>query len=198
MYSGSALIVRSRCRVQGYMTERHLNTITLTLKVFDGHPSGGGRLLEAYSLSIGSGETAEPDEITDELVSLVDDRPYLLDETYHATEWGASGAGLAILLQVPSAILAGYLFWEKISKKLDSRRKHELTNINADPVAAVSYIADTLQVFEVDIQVIEVDDNDKRLKVRVNTPIGQYELKANKDSARTRLKSIPETMQDGA
>jgi hypothetical protein len=179
------------------MTERHLNAITLTLKVFDGQPFGGARLLEAYSLSIGSGETAEPDEITDELTSLVDDRPYLLDETYHATEWGASGAGLDILLQVPTAILSGYLFWEKISKKLDSRRKHEITNINADPVAAVSYIADALQVFEVDVHVIEVDDNDKRLKVKVDTPVGQYELKADKDSARTQLKSTPETMQGG-
>lgn len=39
--SGLALIVRSRRRGQGYMTERHLNAITLTLKVFDGQPFGG-------------------------------------------------------------------------------------------------------------------------------------------------------------
>jgi hypothetical protein len=180
------------------MTERHLNSITLTLKIFDGQPFGGARLLEAYSLSIGSGERAEPDEITDELISLIGDRPYLLDQTYHATEWGASGAGLDILLQVPSAILSGYLLWDKISRKLDSRKKGELTNMNADLPAAVSYITDTLQVPEVDVQVIEVDDNDKRLRVIVNTPVGQYELKADKDSARTRLKNIPEPSQDDA
>jgi hypothetical protein len=178
------------------MTERHLNSITLTLKVFDGLPVGGARLLEAYSLSIGSGERAEPDEITDELVNLVDDRPYLLDETYHATEWGASGAGLDIVIQVPNAILSGYLLWDKISKKLDSRKKDRLINTRADRAAAVSYIADTLQVFEVDIQVIEVNDDDTRLRVKVNTPVGQYELKAEKDNARTRLKSIPEPMPD--
>lgn len=122
----------------------------------------------------------------------------MLDETYHATEWGASEAVLDILIQVPTAILSGYLFWEKISKKLDSRRKHETTNINADPVAAVSYIAAALQILGVDVQVTEVDDNDKRLKVKVNTLVGQYELKADKDSARTHLKSIAETMHGGA
>ncbi len=178
------------------MAERYLNSVTFTLMTYRGHPLIDD-LTEVASLSINIGATIDVDQLTDEITEVMAGGPHLLEQNYRQFAWGASGAGLDLILQVPNTIVSALLIWDTIVRKLRERGSVRAPKAGTTAKSVATWAAECLKISEASIRIVGFEPIEHGHRVILETPEGSFAVETDVSAGITRLEPIPERPDDG-
>jgi hypothetical protein len=146
---------------------------------------------EIWEDNVHVGGPIDRDALLADAQEVLGQQVYVIRDTYTLREWGSSGAALVLDVSTLIGGAAGlvYLF-ETIRGMIRKRAGREDTvpaTVSAEDAAVLSrsWVATCLRVDAGSIDVVEVEATDQGSRVKLETPVGRFNVIRTNDGTRT-------------
>jgi hypothetical protein len=160
------------------MTERYLDVLTVHLRGYAGHPLPGN-LAEETVLQVAVGARVDVEQLADELREDVGSGPRRVNQSITETNWGASGAGAELIVDIPTALtgLASLpVLWDTISRRILRRGRAQVLDPQTQAESARAWLAKSLNVGSDAIKIVGLEPLGDGHRVELETPAETFDV----------------------
>lgn len=160
------------------MTERYLDVLTVRLRGYAGHPIPDN-LVEEIVLQVAVGAQVDVEQLTDELKEDVGSSPRRIHQSITETNWGASGSGAELIVDIPAALtgLASLpVLWDTISRRILRHGQAQVLDPQARAELARAWLAQSLNLAVGKIKIVGLEPVGDGHRVELETPAETFDI----------------------
>jgi hypothetical protein len=137
-------------------------------------------LAEEIALQVEVGARVDVEQLVDELKEDIGEGSRSIHQSITETDWGASGAGAEIIIEVPIALTVTLPFlWDKFSGRILRRGQPVVRDAQTQAESARASLAKDLGIGADTIKIVGFEPVGEGHRVELETPIGIFELEVD-------------------
>jgi hypothetical protein len=160
------------------VAERYLNALTVRLRGYAGLPMPEN-LTDEIALQVTVGARVDVEQLAEELREDIGKRPQRVLQSITETDWGASGSGADLIIDVP-AVLTGLaslpVLWNTISRRILHRGQARVLDAQTQVEFARVWLAQSLGIGVDTIKIVGLEPVGEGHRVELETPAETFDV----------------------